>query len=66
MAIGLIRAGRQYYGAKAIFETMRYNSIIGGNGDFKINNNYVSRYARLFERMNPSHKGFFRKRGLRS
>ena len=65
-ALALIGAGRTHYGAKAIFEKIRFDSIISGNDDFKINNNYVSRYSRMFERDYPEHAGFFRKRELKS
>ena len=65
-ALSLIAAGRDHYGAKAIFEKIRFDSIISGNDEFKINNNYVSRYSRMFERQHPEHAGFFRKRELKS
>jgi len=66
MAFALIRAGRNHYGAKAIFEAMRYETAISGNDDFKINNNYTSRYVRMFDKAHPGFSGFFRKRLLTS
>ena len=53
---------KQNFGAKAIFEIIRWNSAISGNDGFKVNNNYTSFYARLFELEHPQHEGFFRKR----
>jgi hypothetical protein len=65
-AMALIAAGRSHYGAKAIFEKIRFDSIVSGNDEFKINNNYVSRYARKFGQDYPAHAGFFRKRELKT
>jgi hypothetical protein len=62
-AVALMLNGRKFYGAKAIFEVIRYQVNIETRGDeFKINNNYVSGYVRLFEETYPQYKGFFRKR----
>ena len=62
----LIDAGQKHYGAKAVIEAMRYKSVVQGNDALKINNTYVSRYARLFEARHPAHKGFFETRELKS
>lgn len=35
------------------------------NQGFKINNDYIAWYSRLFEADYPEHKGFFRKRKVR-
>ena len=59
-----IDRGRKYYGAKALMEIIRWQTEIEGSGIFKINNNYTSRYARMWEANNPQHEGFFRKRRL--
>lgn len=53
---------RQRFGAKALFEILRWNTAIIGNDEFKLNNNYTSFYARLFEKEFPQHVGFFEKR----
>ena len=53
---------KSHFGAKAIFEIIRWNTEISGNDEFKINNNYTALYARLFENEYPQHTGFFRKR----
>lgn len=58
-----INRGFKHYSAKGIFELMRWHTGVSADRDcFKINNNYTSFYARLFEENHPQHKGFFRKR----
>lgn len=58
-----IASGRKYFGSKAIIERLRWHSLVEAKLDiFKINNNYAPFYARMFEQINPQHKGFFRKR----
>lgn len=62
--------GRKHYGAKAIMERARYElDIEQGNSEFKINNNFVSYYARIMLAKYPELKGFFefrRVEGLKS
>lgn len=59
----VIDTGRKYFGAKAIMERVRFYSLIEAKNDvFKVNNNQVAFYARLFEARNAQFKGFFRKR----
>jgi len=53
---------KSHFGAKAIFEVLRWKTAVSGNDGFKINNNYTSFYARMFENEFPQHKDFFRKR----
>lgn len=49
-----------HYGAKCIWEVMRYNSTVKEqNSDFKLNNNWSYSCARLYVALNPSQKGFF-------
>ena len=61
-AMRIIRRGQGHYGAKAIFELIRYHTIVRGTGTFKINNNYTSYYARKFHRVFPMYDGFFETR----
>ena len=60
----LVDAGHQHYGAKATFEAIRWDHDISVKRtcEFKINNNYVSFYVRLLERVYPKYKDFYRKR----
>lgn len=57
-----MKAKRVYFGAKAIMEIVRWNTLQSGNDQFKINNNYTAYYARKFEGLNPDCVGFFQKR----
>lgn len=52
-------AGRSYFGSKAIMERVRYESMVRGNGDFKVNNNFSSCYARLLAFDHPTFNDFF-------
>ena len=46
---GLRATGRDHYGAKCIFETMRYmTDVSDSEATFKINNNVVSGLSRLY------------------
>ncbi len=53
-----------HYSANAIFEVVRWETAIGGNDQFKMNNNYRAYYVRMFEEKYPQHFGFFRKRKI--
>lgn len=57
-----INKGFKNYSAKAVFERIRWEMDIGGDGvkQFKLNNNYPAFYARAFMRKYPEHNGFFR------
>lgn len=59
-ALKLKRAGREYYGAKAIMEVIRYDTVIGGDDGFKISNNYTAYYARKAMAEHEELAGFFR------
>ena len=57
-----IQKGFKRFGAKGIFEIMRWQTGVEGGDKYKVNNNYTSYYSRLFEREFPQYKGFFRMR----
>jgi hypothetical protein len=58
-----IGRGFKHYSADAIMHRVRWETGAGDPlGEFKINNNYVSFYARAFSKMYPEHAGFFRMR----
>lgn len=60
------QSGVKKYGAKAIFERLRWHVMIERRGDdFKINNNYVSRYVRLLIGEHPEFNSFFSTRSLK-
>ena len=51
---------RDHYSARTLIEVMRHDSVIGElNGDYKITNNVVPDFARLFAALNPMHAGLF-------
>jgi hypothetical protein len=59
----------QHYGAKAIFERIRWETDqpdVEGKNTFKIGNNHPSFYARRFMKIYPAYEGFFRLRKQRS
>lgn len=64
MALKVVNSGRGYFGARFIFQYLRWQTKTAGSGEFKINNNYIARYVRLFEKRNPQHQGFFKTRKM--
>jgi hypothetical protein len=61
-------AGHRRLGIALLFERIRWHLMIetASLTPFKLNNNLRSRYVRMIEENEPSLKGFFRTRGLRS
>lgn len=63
----LIDAKFKHYSADAVLHRIRWTVDVEiKGGEFKINNNHSSRYARLFHKTFPQYAGFFRMRGLKS
>lgn len=64
------RAGRKRIGIKMLFELLRWEWTIEGLPDeaeeWKLNNNYSSRYARRIMDDHPRLEGLFELRGLKS
>jgi hypothetical protein len=66
IAFELIEKGFKRYGAKAIFEVIRYKKAIETNGsEFKLNNNLAAYYARKFINLYPNHADFFQTRKVK-
>ena len=62
-----VKARGKRVGSKLIMERLRWDYIMTTDGDeFKINNNYSSRYARLAMETYPELEGFFQTRELRN
>ena len=62
-ALVLIARGYKHYSAKQIFGGMRWESAVRSNDPhdkYKINDGWISHYARLFIENNPTHKDFFK------
>lgn len=67
LARQLKQAGRRRFGIKALFERLRFEAALQTWGDeFRLNNNYHSRYARLIMRQEPDLAGFFETRELQT
>jgi len=62
----VFESGKKHYGAKAIFERIRWHFSIEKRGDFKVNNSYISRYARKLIAEQPQFTNFFECRILKS
>ena len=61
-----IEAGRKNYSHWAIVQRIRWNTEIETKGgEFKISNDYICFYARLFNARYPEHNGFFRLKPLK-
>ena len=64
----LIKAGVPRYSADGIMHVVRFLTVqtMHPDSNFKISNNTITFYARLFVRDFPQHKDFFRYRVLKS
>ena len=61
-----IESGRKHYSHWAIINRIRWDREIETQGsDFKISNDYIGFYARLFHAQHPEHDGFFRLKQLK-
>ena len=60
----MINQGYKKYSVNAIFERIRWEKDVGGDGvtQFKIGNNYRAFYSRRFMKKYPKYEGFFRTR----
>lgn len=67
-AFELLRTGHRRYGAKSIMERIRWHvaTSSGASEDFKLNNIYTSRYARMLIEEHPEFEGFFELRALQA
>ena len=55
---------RSNFSVRAIFEQIRWETMVSGSGDFKLWDHGMPYYGRLFEEVYPEHSGFFRKRNI--
>jgi len=58
----LASSRRNHFAAITIINRIRWDTMISGDDDFKVNNNYAAYYGRLYEENHPEKKDFFRKR----
>lgn len=62
-ALEAINSGRRHYSARTIMERVRWHAeVTTKGGSFKLNNNHVPYYARLFIQTHPEHADFFETR----
>lgn len=67
LALQLRRKGRRHYGIGALVEVVRFHHALETTKpEFKFNNSYRSRYARLLMENIPELEGFFETRALKS
>lgn len=67
LAFAAYNKGFRHYGIGALWERMRWHfNIERDQGDFKLNNNYRSRYARKIIAEHPVLEEFFEIRALRA
>ncbi|MDF0602101.1 hypothetical protein P1J78_15275 [Psychromarinibacter sp. C21-152] len=64
----LVASGETGFGAKALWERLRWEVRVETRSSEKVrlNNNYTALYARLWMERNPEHAGFFRTRQRQS
>lgn len=65
LALSAIEKGEERWSAKGVAEVVRWNLKLAKQGEYRINNNYVAYYARLFALKYPQHKDFFEFREVR-
>ena len=57
----VIERGHRHYSADAVVHRIRWHATVETSGEgFKIRNNHVAFYARMFMSTYPEHDGFFR------
>ncbi len=61
-AFEAINNGRTYFSAEAIVNRVRWETMVTGGDEYKINNNYKPFYSRKFMQEFPHHNNFFRTR----
>lgn len=62
----MIRTGRKHYSAGTIIGLVRWHiDMKTTDEEFKINNDFIAHYARLFMSAYSDHEGFFRIRELK-
>lgn len=65
-ALDAIRQGHTHLSAWLIVNRIRWEVAMETSGDdFKISNDFIAYYARLFHAKNKQHEGFFRTKKLK-
>jgi len=50
---------RKYFSAKCVFHRIRWETAIGNKGDYKIDDGWISHYARKFAKEYPKYEELF-------
>lgn len=69
LSLALVDRGYQHLGIGMLWETLRYNTMLGSTPDedvYRLNDHYRSRYARLLMETEPRLEGVFELRRLRT
>lgn len=70
LALGLVRRGHRHLGIGVLWETLRYQTLLGYRPDeaepYRLNDHYRSRYARLLMETTPELEGVFETRELKT
>lgn len=56
--------GVRHYGAKAVFEVIRYHRLVESVDGYKVNNNWTASYARKLSLLYPQFRDFFELRKI--
>lgn len=68
LALQAVRAGRKKLGVKFLFERLRWEYFLNTKreeGEFALNNNFTSRYARMLMVNNPELESVFETRAMK-
>ena len=66
LTLEAIGRGHEHLSAWLIVNRIRWETSIETQGDdFKISNDFIAYYARLFMHEHPAHQGFFRTKALK-
>ena len=60
-----IGAGHDRLSAWLIINQIRWETTVKTTGEFKIKNDYIAYYARLFMAMHPKYEGFFKTKRMK-
>ncbi len=50
---------RKHFSAKCVFHRIRWETALGGMGEYKIDDGWISHYARKFALLNPDYEDLF-------
>jgi hypothetical protein len=54
-----VASRREHFSAKCVFHRIRWETVVGNKGDYKIDDGWISHYARKFAKEYPEHNELF-------